>query len=270
MLKMAQFKKPHVGSISADLAGKTDITPTAKVFALLDLLAQRNSARLTDLATALGVPKTTLYRITSQLEQLGYLQREPDGRHLTIAPRLAKLSADILGASARLAPRHAILEALSARLGESCSLGIRIGHQIVYLDDVTAPSPLSFSFGTGQRVPLHCTSTGKLYLAHMISEEFDRFLKHQELRAYTANTITDPQKLRDELQYIVRNGCAYSHGEYVVGVIGAAAPVIDADGRLMAGITVSIPAARMAYEDLPKLAPALLSSAAELAETFNH
>jgi DNA-binding IclR family transcriptional regulator len=270
MVKKQQPNKPQASPTSAVLVGKADVTPTAKVFALLELLSQRNAARLTDLATALGVPKTTLYRITSQLEQLGYLQREPDGRHLTIAPRLAKLSADILGASMHLAPRHAILERLSAGLGESCSLGIRIGHQIVYLDDVTAPSPLSFRFGTGQRVPLHCTSTGKLYLAHMRSEDLDRFLRYQELEAYTANTITDPQKLRDELNRIIDHGCAYSQGEYVVGVIGAAAPVVDAKGCLLAGITVSIPAARMAYDDLPKLAPALLGAAAELAETFNH
>ena len=246
-----------------------DASPTAKMFALLELLSQRGSARLTDLATQLGVPKTTLYRITTQLEQLGYIQREPGGRQLTIAPRLTRLSTDILAASVRLAPRHAILEGLAMRLGESCSLGIRVGHQVVYLDDVTAPSPLSYRFGTGQRTPLYCTSIGKLYLAHMTKTDLDRYLATQELVVHTPNTITDTDLLRAELAGVPVNGCAYSQGEFVVGVVGAAVPVIDAEGRMLAGVTVSIPAARMAFSDLPDLIPALKDAAQALSETFS-
>ena len=263
-----KFKKNLSSTFIGTLGDAGDATPTAKVFALLELLSQRGSARLTDLALALGVPKTTLHRITSQLEQLGYLQREPGGRRLTIAPRLTTLSTDILAASITQAPRHAILEGLALRLGESCSFGIQIGHEIVYLDDVTAPSPLSFNFGTGQRTPLYCTSTGKLYLAHMSDANLDSYFKSQELIAHTPNTITDQNRLRAELAEIAVNGCAYSQAEFVVGVIGAAVPVVDVEGRILAGITVSIPAARMDFSDLPKFIPTLLIAASKLASTF--
>lgn len=248
--------------------GAGDTSPTGKVFAVLELLARRGSARLTDLAVALNVPKPTLHRITSQLEQLGYLQREPGSRQLTVAPKLAQLSCDVLGAALRLAPRHAILERLAARLGESCSLGIRVGHQVVYLDDMTAPSPLSFNFRAGHRTPLYCTSTGKLFLAHMAADELTRYLESEPLIAHTPTTITDPSRLRRVLAEIAKSGFASSQDEFVLGVVGAAVPVLDADGRILAGLTVSIPAVRMPYEDLPKLKPALEAAAKELARTF--
>lgn len=256
------------GVLPDELGASASTTPTAKVFALLELLSQRGSARLTDLAAELNLPKTTLHRITAQLEQLGYLQREPGDRRLTIAPRLSKLSADILGATLRLAPRHAILKGLAMGLGESCSLAIRVGYQVVYIDDVTAPSPLSFNFGTGQQTPLYCTSSGKLYLAHMSATELGRYLETEPLVAFTKNTITDPGRLRAQLAEIAEFGFASSHGELVVGVVGAAVPVRDSDGRMLASITTSIPAARMAFSDLPKLKPALVSAAEELAQTF--
>ncbi len=244
-------------------------TPTAKIFAVLEILAKRGSARLTDIAVALDVPKTTLHHTVAQLEDLGLLQREPGGRQLTIAPRLAKLSSDILGAAMRHAPRHAILERLAASLGESCSLGIRVGHQIIYLDDMTGSSPLAFNFQTGNRTPLYCTSTGKLFLARMTSAELDRYLESEPLVEHTPRTITDPDRLRAVVAEIAESGFACSDGEFVLGVVGIAVPVIDKQGRLLAGLAVSIPAVRMSYSELPNLRPALESAAENLAQTFD-
>lgn len=243
-------------------------SPTAKVFAFLELLSRQGSARLTDLAAELGVAKSTLHRITVQLEQLGYIQREPEGRQFTVAPRLAKLSADLLAAAFRLAPRHAILERLSAQLGESCSIGIRSGNEIFYLDDVTAPLPLSFSFSTGQRAPLYCTSTGKLFLATLSDTDLEQYFRSVPLIAHTATTITDPENLRHEFTSIRTEEFARSQGEFVVGVVGLAVPIVDNYGRILAALTVSIPAARMNYDDLPTLKPALSDAARELSQTF--
>ncbi len=244
-------------------------TPIAKVFALLEVLAQRGSARLTDLATDLGVPKTTLHRITTQLEQLGYLQREPGGPQITIAPKLMRLSIDILAAAQRLAPRHAILEQLAIRLGESCSIGIRVGYEVAYLDDVAGGSPLSFNFQTGRRSPLYCTSTGKLYLARMSSRELDQYLGTENLVAHSPTTITDVGKLRDVIAAVRETDFASTDNELVLGVIGAAVPILNKEGRLLAGLAITVPSARMAVADIPKLRPALVEAANALAETFN-
>ncbi len=246
----------------------SNASPTEKLFAVLEVLAQRGSARLTDIALALNVPKTTLHRIIAQLEQLGYLQRENGGRQLTLAPRLAKLSSDILGATLRYAPRHAILERLSARLGESCSLGIRVAHQVIYLDDMTAPSPLTYKFQTGERAPLYCTSTGKLFLSRMTTDELDSYFQSELLIAHTPKTITDQVRLREVLAETTESGVACTDEEFILGVVGIAVPVLDQDGRVLAGLAAAIPAVRMPFTEVRQLAPTLISAADELAQTF--
>ena len=244
-------------------------SPVAKIFAVLAEVARRGgTVGITELATALRLPKATVHRVAIQLEQLGYLQREPGGRRLAIAPALVGLATDLLTASARLAPRHAILEALSLQVGESCSLGVRVGYEIVYLDDVTAASPLAFHFQAGRRAPLHCTSMGKLYLARMGKQELDRYLTDTSLARYTEYTITDPQRLRALIERVAADNFASSNQEYVLGVVGAAVPVLGPERRMVAGLAVSIPAARMAYEDLPRLQPLLRDASAKLADTF--
>lgn len=248
--------------------GSGDPTPISKVFALLELLAKRGSARLTDLAADLGLPKTTLHRIVAQLQDLGYLQRELKSRHLTVAPRLIRLSSGLIGTAARAAPRHAILEGLATRLGESCSLGILVGYQVVYIDDVTATSPLTISFQAGQHTPLHCTSTGKLFLAYMEPKDLERYFASETLTKYTPNTITEPERLRPLLPDIVKAGFARSENEFVLGVVGAAVPVLDSNGRILAALNVSIPSVRMTAQDLASLKNILTVAAAEIAEMF--
>ncbi|MGI9384784.1 MAG: IclR family transcriptional regulator [Methyloligellaceae bacterium] len=246
----------------------SETLPVGKAFAVLEAFASRGAASLTEIALALGLPKTTVHRITTQLETLGYLQREPGSRKLSISTHLAMLASDLIAASMRLAPRHAVLQDLSMQLGESCSLALRVGYEIVYVDDVTAMSPLAFQFQTGRRSPLHCTSTGKLYLAQMSDAELERYLASETLVAHTPKTIVTSDRLRAVLADVAAGGFAASDEEYVLGVVGAAVPVRGAGGRLLAGLTVSIPAARMSYADLPGLRPALQTAAAKLTEIF--
>lgn len=263
--RSCQISRPQVRK-TPDIDGET--MPVGKAFAVLEAFASRGAASLTEIARALGLPKTTVHRITTQLETLGYLQREPGSRRLCVSSRLALLASDLIAGSVRLAPRHAVLQDLSMQLGESCSLGLCVGYEVIYVDDVTAMSPLAFQFQTGRRTPLHCTSTGKLFLAQMSEAELERYLASRPLVAHTPKTIVASDRLRAVLADVAATGFAASDEEYVLGVVGAAVPVRGVGDRLLAGLTVSIPAPRMSYADLPKLRPALQAAAAKLTETF--
>lgn len=263
----ARRRKPALSA--SGLHRRAAGSPVGKIFAILTEIARHHgTVGITDLAAALRLPKTTVHRLAAQLERLGYLQREPGGRRLTIAPALVGLATDLLTASTRLAPRHAVLEALSQQVEESCSLAVRVGYEIVYLDDVTAASPLAFHFQAGQRAPLHCTSIGKLYLARMSKQELDRYLTSGSLARYTEHTITDPHRLRALIKRVAKDDFASSNQEYVLGVVGAAVPVLGPGGRMVAGLAVSISAARMDYKDLPRLQPLLQDASEKLGGTF--
>jgi len=251
--------------ISDELARSS---PLDKVFGVLELLScSRGPMSLTDIADGMGMPKTTIHRITAQLERMGFLQREPASRNLAIGVSLVQLGLGIVGASFRTGERHEILKRLAQTLGESVVIGTRVGYEIVYLDDVAQEAPLTLRFGAGLRAPLHCTSMGKLYLAKMSEQEWAAFAK-LPLQGFTEHTITDASKLQRQIQRMRKDDFATTNEELIRGVVGAAVPIVDAHGKMIAAVSASAPAVRIAVGALQGWKPVLRSAAAELARTF--
>jgi IclR family transcriptional regulator, acetate operon repressor len=246
-------------------------SPLSKVFKVLETMAREGSPMgLQNLAAAMGMPKTSVHRITTQLEELGYIQREPGTRQLVVAPALVDLAVDIISASARQSDRHAILQSLAERIGQSVVIGIRVGNEIVYLDDATnSGSAFTLRFRKGLRAPLHCTSQGKLYLSRMPEAEWDRYIGSATLERYTNYTITDSETLRATLEEIKHNDFAISIEEFVRGIVGAAVPVPGARRRILATLSFAAPASQMSYDDIIRLRPMLEESAAQLALTYS-
>src|SRR6202043_1411398 len=104
--------------------------------------------------------------------------------------RLERLGLDIVAASMSRAPRHAILQSLSQQIGETCNFGVMAGSHVVYLDRVESAWPFGLRFEPGSRVPLHCTSMGKLFLSLLPKQKRAMLLRAAPLHPYTANTIT--------------------------------------------------------------------------------
>ncbi len=240
-----------------------------KPFAALETVAAaRRPLSVTELAVLLGVPKPTMHRIVRQLEGEGLIRREPHGRRYEPGPRLLGFALDVVRTSLGTAPVHAILEALSAQIGETCNLGMMVGNAVVYLDRVEAAWPFGLKFEPGSRVPLHCTSMGKLFLGTLPRQRREALIRASSLYAYTENTIVDPDALRAELERIRRDGYAVDNQEFLAGVICLAVPVRDARDRVFAALAVSAPQARLpvarAIGHLPLLRRAAQDLAAEL------
>lgn len=136
-----------------------------RAIAVLEAVAGAPGARtLSDLMAATGLAKSTVHRIAHLLEDAGLLVREPDGKRYAPGPRLSALALQVLVGSHWNAPRHAILQSLVQRLGETCNLTMLDGAQVVYMDRVQAQWPLRLSFQPGSRVPAHASASGKLLL----------------------------------------------------------------------------------------------------------
>lgn len=246
----------------------TGISPTAKIFAVLEVIAERGSCRLTDISKEIGVSNTTLHHTISQMENEGLLQRELGGRQLKVGAKLARLATGLVRCSMRDAPVRGILEMLANNTGESCSIGVRSANHVVYLEDVTSDSPLAYNFQTGRRSPLYCTSTGKLYLSTLTKSELNQYIKNEHFEQHTPSTITDPNLLRKEVASIAFNGFATSNGEFVQGVVGAAVPIKDPKGNLIAGLAVSAPVTRISFEKISDQKSKLMRAAKQIADTF--
>jgi IclR family transcriptional regulator, acetate operon repressor len=238
-----------------------------KVFAVLEAIASvPRPLTVSELAALLGVPKPTMHRIVRQLDAEGLLQREPHTRLYGPGPRLLSFAMDVVRSSMRFAPRHAVLEALSAKVGETCNFGmIAGGNAVVYLDRVEASWPFGLKFEAGSRVPLHCTSMGKLLLSALPRRRRDALIAASTLSRYTENTITDRAALRRELDEIRKRGYSVDNQEFLAGVVCLAVPVTDKKGAVCAALAISAPEARMSTAEAIEHLPTLRSAAANLA-----
>ncbi len=267
---MARPRHDRSGAHSLLTAGRADgSAPTKKVFAILQAVAKaERPLNLSELSVALGMTKPTTHRIARMLEGEGLLERDTGGRRYTGGRRLLEFALDIVATSVRSAPRHAILEALSQQVGETCNLGVMVSNHVVYIDRVEAKWPFGLRFEPGSRVPLHCTAIGKLFLSALPRHRQESIIGNVALRRYTDNTMTDPQLLMRELQRIRHDGMALDDQEFLAGVVCLALPIQNAAGQIIAGLAVSAPEARMSLKQAMQHVPTIRAAAQQLAETM--
>ncbi|MBI3699792.1 MAG: IclR family transcriptional regulator [Afipia sp.] len=217
--------------------------------AILEALANaRRPLGVSELGVLLGLPKPTAHRIVRMLESEGLLQREPGNRRYVPGARMVQLGLGMVAAAMSRAPRRAILEALSQKIGETCNFGVMTGSHVVYLDRVEAAWPFGLRFESGSRVPLHCTSMGKLFLSQLPTQRRSLLLRSIPLYRYTETTIVDPKRLEEELENIRTTQVSIDNQEFLAGVVCVAVPVCNASGQPVAAIAVSAPLARMSVE----------------------
>ncbi len=249
--------------------GKTTAAPSMKAFAFLEAVAKaQRPLSILDLSVLLDIPQPTAHRIVHMLVGEGLLVREPGSRRYGPGERLAHLSLGLLSAAVRSAPRHAILKDLSEALRETCNFGVISGNNLVYLDRVEAAWPFGLRFEAGSRVPLHCTSMGKLFLSYMPAETRRRLLNTCPLHPYTATTITDSAALTRELDTIRKTGISTDNQEFLAGVVCVAVPIHADNGTVVAAIAVSAPVARMSLQQGLHHVPRLREAAAKIQDTL--
>ncbi|MBL8341379.1 MAG: helix-turn-helix domain-containing protein [Rubrivivax sp.] len=242
-------------------------TPALRLLALLEHIAGREGPHsLQALADATALPKATVHRMLQQLEGAGLLQREGDGRQYGAGARLRRLAESVLLNSGLHGARHQVLRALVDELGESCNLTTLAGGEVLYVDRVETAAPLRFYLQPGSRVPVHCSASGKLFLAQMPETERQRLLAATPLQAFTPATLTKPAALQAELERIAREGHALDREEFLPGLVCVAVPVPAAQGeRAALCLAVQAPAMRMPADRAAQVLPALRRAALQLA-----
>nr|WP_281417454.1 IclR family transcriptional regulator C-terminal domain-containing protein [Plastoroseomonas hellenica] len=153
-------------------------------------------------------------------------------------------------------------------LGEQVELSAVRGAQVVYFATVRAVRPASLQFEPGRRAPLHCTSSGKLFLAEMAPGQRAKLVQSLALARHAARTITDPEALLRQLEEVRASGFATTVEEFAEGVAGCAVPIRDGQGGMVAALGVTVPLARLGPEGPTRHLDALRRTAARLGETF--
>jgi IclR family acetate operon transcriptional repressor len=243
----------------------TGDTPTLRLFSLLEVVASKGQFfSLQQLAEETNIPKPTLHRMLQQLESAGLLERSVDNRQYGTGVRLRKLAENLLLNDTFHGARHGILRALVNEVGESCNLTALSGSEVMYLDRVETPAPLRFYLHSGSRVPVHCSASGKMFLASMALAQRQRLLAHAPLEAFTPKTLTNLDELEEEIKQVKRQGYALDNEEFLPGLLCVAVPVPSASGRSNLCVAAQAPIMRLSALKATQLLPALQRAAEAL------
>lgn len=245
-------------------------TPTLRLFALLEVVASKDQfVSLQGLAEETDIPKPTLHRMLQQLESAGLLERSADSRQYGTGVRLRKLAENLLLNDTFHGARHGVLRALVNEVGESCNLTALSGSEVIYLDRVETPAPLRFYLHSGSRVPVHCSASGKLFLADMTSAQRHRLLAYAALEAFTPKTLISLDALEEEIKQVKRQGFALDNEEFLPGLMCVAVMVPSANGRSNLCIALQAPIMRLIPDKALGLLPALHRAADALSRIEN-
>jgi IclR family transcriptional regulator, pca regulon regulatory protein len=218
---------------------------------------------LSDVARTTGLSRAAVRRFLLTLEQLGYV-RETGGR-FALAPRVLELGYAYLSSLTLPEVAQPHLERLVAAVHESSSVSVLDGADVVYVARVPTRRIMSVTISVGTRFPAYATSMGRVLLAGLPDEQLDELLAGSDLRKLTSVTIRSPQKLREEIDRVRRQGYAIVDQELEAGLRSIAAPLHDSGGGVVAAINLSTQASRSTVSDMKRrLQPALLDTAAAI------
>ncbi|MFI1709129.1 IclR family transcriptional regulator [Streptomyces griseoruber] len=233
-----------------------------KAAAVLDCYRPDGGAfRLTEIAVRTGLAKTTAFRLCADLVRLGLLER--DGETYRLGGKLFELGSLV---PRRLDLREValpFLQDLFEATHETVHLGVREGHEVVYVERIHGHQTLSLPSRIGGRLPLSCTGVGKALLAFSGSELVDEVLA-APLPRLTPHSVTDAARLRTAIEQIQVSGLAYEEQEAALGVSCIASPVFDGPTAVGA-LSVAVPRGRF---HPAQLAPAVRTAALGLSRVL--
>ena len=219
-----------------------------------------------EIIDALQLPKPTVYRVCALLEAMGMLQRAPDSKKFVVGHRLCALGLEAMANAPSRGPIRAVLQALMEQVGETCTFTVLDGHEALCVDRVESQAPLRLHLQAGSRIPLHCTASGKLFLALMPRSLARRLLHGAALKRYTAGTVIDPAQIEQQLARIRKERISWDDQGYWPGLVALAVAVRSPSGRIRGTVSVNAPAARMSYEQACRHLPALRAAAQAIAD----
>jgi DNA-binding IclR family transcriptional regulator len=231
-----------------------------RAFAVLRALIP-GAAGVTEIAERVQLPKSTVSRLLSTLEELGAVEQIEVGGGYRIGTGMAEIAAAARPGRTLVAAARPQLLSLSRLTGEAAGLSIPSGAEMLYLDQVNPDTELQVRDWTGTRIPMHAVPSGQVVLAAMSDDELDTYLEAPLVR-FTGATLVDPDELRTRLAQVRADGWALAVDEFAEGLSSLAAPITDTSGRVVGALHVYGPTYRFHDERDTEQIGALVTDAA--------
>lgn len=203
---------------------------------------------VSELSAATGLSRAAVRRLLITLEQLGYAQH--DGTVYRLTTRILRLGFSYLSSTSLTSLAIPVLEQLTSRIHESCSVSVLDGDQIVYVARSASNRVMAVDLSVGSRLPAFCTSMGRVLLAGLPPDALRAFVKTASLKRMTPKTLTTQSALLKAIETARDQGYALVDEELEIGLRSIAVPVRSESGRIVAAMNTGVHAARLSRSEL--------------------
>lgn len=248
----------------SDKSEQNTIQSLDRAMGILEALAAEGQASLSDLAQRLEQSPATVYRVLVTLEGRGIVEMLPEDQTWAVGPKAFLVGSAFLRRTSVVERARVPMRWLRDETGETANLGVARGDDVMFLSQVETHASLRAFFPPGTLSPLHASGIGKALLAWFDAPRRGAYLERAALQRFTAHTITSADALEEDLARIRARGYAVDNEERAEGMRCVAAPVFDATGEAVAGLSISGPVARVTPETTGQYGGRVAEAAAEL------
>ncbi len=236
-----------------------------KALDILDCFTARTpELGITEISTQLNLYKSNVHNIIQTFEQCGYIEKNPDNNKYRLGMKILELSYIINTSLGIHKIVHPYMSSLSNELNEVIYFAIPKDNHILYLEGTYPSSSYSARSMIGETAEMYCTSLGKAILAFLPHQQQAEAISAQSMTAFTPNTISDPQKLMEELALVREQGYSVDNMEHEIGIRCVGVPVYRRDGNLLGAISISGPSPRITDDKIEVYARKLKECSAEI------
>lgn len=221
-----------------------------------------------EFARRLGLPRSTVFRLLSTLESLGFVERSGNDYRLGVA--VLRLGFEYIASLELTELGQPVLQRLCDDIRYPVNLVVRDGRSIVYVAKVTPPTPLASSVRVGTRLPAHGTVLGRILLEDLTLPELRALYPEEHLEEFSPNTPKTVLELFNMVQVDRERGYVLGEGFFESSISTIAAPVRDHTGNIAAALGATIPAAHIDPERIEGLVGRVRAAADELSGLLNY
>ncbi len=249
--------------------GPAGLQSVDRALQVLELLAAWGSGGVSELATEIGVHKSTAFRLLGALEARDLVEQTSERGKYQLGFGLARLARRVNVHPEITDQARTVTEGLAHKVGESINVAVLRETFVVNVVQSRGQASIASHNWIGQLTPLHATSSGKVLLAYSDPASRERLIAHG-LERFTGNTHTDPVLLQNELALVQERGHATTYGELEVGLNAVAVPVRGEDGTVVAALSASGPAYRLTPERIAEILGKVEAGGVELSRRLGH
>lgn len=235
-----------------------------RAITVLEILARRGEAGVTEIAAQLGVHKSTAFRLLAALEGRGMVEQTADRGKYRLGFGIIRLAGATSAQMDLSRESRPVCERLAAEVGETVNVAVLADRAAVNITQVRGPAAITSHNWVGQRTPVHATSSGKVLLAFQPDELRRRLVGTRPLARFTPRTVVSPAALLAQLDEIRETGYGSTEEELEIGLNAVAAPIRGHDATVVAAVSASGPSYRLDADRFPEVAEAVKAGAAEI------